>query len=158
MNEDMQKVDVEALRALYKSNPVAGDVLDHFAERERDRSVTLISWIIRVFDVSRADAVSICRSLEDCGCGKFVPGRRGKQSRFEWDVSLMEAGKAASGETEEVHEMGETDDEDDEAEDRVREHLFHLRPDLELRITLPVDFNAAEAERLGAFLKSLPIG
>lgn len=37
-------------------------------------------------------------------------------------------------------------------------HRFYLRSDLEIEIQLPADFDVAEAERVAAFVKTLPFG
>ncbi|MBP1862202.1 hypothetical protein [Rhizobium herbae] len=37
------------------------------------------------------------------------------------------------------------------------QHSFHLRPDLQIKIELPVDLTEREAERLARFIQSLPV-
>ena len=38
------------------------------------------------------------------------------------------------------------------------DHPFHLRADLQIVVSLPVDLTEREAERLGKFVQSLPVG
>jgi len=49
----------------------------------------------------------------------------------------------------------EASDEDESEQDSL-EHRFHLRPELQVIIELPVDFSPQEAERLAAFIRALP--
>lgn len=98
MNKSVADSVIKAIRLLYKENPIAQQLFDMNAERERDASASSLDVISRKLDISRGDAVALARCLEDAGCGKFKVGRRGSASRFEWAYSCIGLGKAAAGE------------------------------------------------------------
>src|SRR4051812_3246182 len=105
--------DISAIRNLYASSPVARAVLDHFAARTNSSSKTTLNRLMATLqseghDVVRSDVRQVLRSLESANCGRFVVGRKGHPSRFVWGVSLVDAGRAASGETSSVSALRET--------------------------------------------------
>lgn len=155
-------VNIEGLRDMYRQNPVARAFLDHAAQRERDRAETTVDRIHAVLkgegsDPSRAEVVSIFQLLETLGCGKFIIGRRGKASRFAWSASIADVGRAAVGEQQTVSEIPETASEAIEASAELLAHRYYLRPEMMVSIDLPVDLTMFEADRLAAFIKSLPM-
>ena len=153
-------VNVDALRGLYKSNVIARAFLDHAARRERDRAEITVERAQTILrdegvEASRGDVVSLYQQLEELGCGKFIVGRWTKHSRFAWSVSVVSVGKAAAGEQPSVAEVPETSVDSEEMESLS--HSYHLRPETTVTIELPVDLSAHEAERLAAFIKTLPM-
>ena len=71
----------------------------------------------------------------------------------------MSVGDAAAGKREEIEELRAGDDELETDEGRnLLEHAFHLRKDLTVTLELPADLTQPEAERLAAFVLSLPFG
>jgi hypothetical protein len=108
---------------------------------------------------NRAEIVALMKALEDVGVGKFVHGRSGHPSRFEWSTSLKSVGQAAVGEAVELEDIeGELEDDDQTEEEEVEtvEHSFKLRPELDIALVLPEDLTVREAERLATFIRSLP--
>jgi hypothetical protein len=97
-------------------------------------------------EISRLEVVEFLRKLQETGIGRFVVGRRGHPSRFEWldrpaaAQGLPSSNGAARGSSTES----------------TIEHRFVLRPGLEIAIALPSDFSVGEAERLATFVRSLP--
>ncbi len=57
------------------------------------------------------------------------------------------------------HDQGlpAAEEDGEEATSNFLEHYFNLRVDYQLELTLPVDLTIAEADRLAAFIKSLPL-
>jgi hypothetical protein len=154
-------VNIEGLRELYKSNLIASSFLDHAAQRERDRGETSVERAQTILrdegtEASRGQIVDFYQRLEQLGCGKFIVGRWNKHSRFSWSVSIVSVGKAAAGEQEVVHNIPETGAESAEEVDSL-DHSFHLRPGTSVSIELPIDLTTQEAERLAAFIKTLPM-
>jgi hypothetical protein len=158
-------IDIGTLRSLYQSSPVAKAALDHFAAREKRRwetTVERLQGIVRqeLTDVSRGDIIEIFRMLESANCGRFVVGRRGHLSRFEWSSNLIAVGKAAAGEPMSAEEMAGDDGdpvlEEDDDERFTVSHHFRLRPDLEISLCLPPDLTTQEASRIADFVRTLP--
>ena len=154
-------VDLDGVRRLYGGDEAAQALLDHLAGRERDRRVTpvdrLLVNVAREGTVlSRGELIRVLRLLEELGCGRFVPGRRGHKSRFEWEASLVSVGQVAAGEAEEFEDAPEDTGINDEVD--LIGHSFQLRRDLPVEIELPADLTASEADRLASFIKTIPFG
>jgi hypothetical protein len=153
--------NVDGLREFYKKNAVARWFLDHAAQRERGRAETSVErtqGILKEHDheVSRGDIVDLYQALEKLNCGKFIPGRRGRPSRFAWTESIVSVGKAAAGEPEVISSAPEPAAAAVEVSETLT-HAYHLRPDTQVTIELPTDLSLQEAERLAAFIKTLPM-
>jgi hypothetical protein len=154
---------MSGLKALYRENRVAQQMLDHFASRRNDSTATKLDRALtllagRGIVASRAQVREVFRELEKLGCGKYVMGRRGWPSRFEWSVGLVSVGQAASGEEVEIEEVTPqaAAEADDDAAGEALEHVFQLRPALPVTLTLPADLTPTEASRLSDFIRTLP--
>ncbi len=102
MNDDFQPVIVKAVQTLYERNPQAKKLFDWTASLKNDAAETSIERLISVLDISRKSAVALAQELEEAGCGRFIIGRKGARSRFEWRFSRVSLGQVAAGETEEI--------------------------------------------------------
>jgi hypothetical protein len=154
-------IDIGKLRSLYKRNPAARKLLDHFADRTNNATETKVDRILHIMkhdgnEISRSEVIDVFRELEDLECGEFVTGRKGWPSRFVWTVGLVGLGKVASGERSELENTTPKTTEEEEAENL--RHSFLLRPDLTITFDLPNDFTIREATRLARFVESLPFG
>lgn len=153
MNEQI----ASSLKDLYRSSPVARAFLDHAAQRSYAQQETKVDRALANVNAgghqfSRKDIIDLFQKLEAMECGHFITGRRGQESRFAWEVSLTSAGKAATGETPSVESI----DEAETASDNLS-HTYYLRSDRLIKLDLPIDLTTREAERLAAFIKSLPL-
>lgn len=158
-------IQPERLKALYASDTTARVLFEHLARRQRDRSETTVDRLLVQLSehgIRRSDLIRVLRGLEDLGCGRYIEGRWGYKSRFQWEVSLTSVGKVACGQQENVEPLGPPDeaadvdvDVEEETDEGIR-HIFHLRPSWTIELVLPEDFSTKEAERLSAFIKALP--
>ncbi len=168
-------MDINKLRQSYSVNAELAAICDELGNRTNNQKVTKLKPFLALLNRDRAEAIkqwkliAAFRELETCGCGEYVEGRHGHPSRFVWNaeygsLSICKAvfGEAlqTSPEMTEEHD-GSTQDiaaGDASTDDQTRlDHYFNLRADYQLEITLPVDLSVAEAERLAAFIKSLPL-
>jgi hypothetical protein len=154
--------DIEKLKQLYRTDKVAQFFLEHAAGRQRNQSETTVDRAIQILrndgnDVSRQQLISTFQQLEECGCGQFVAGRRGFQSRFVWSTAMISVGRAATGEQEEIEELSDTASPAETKNDWIT-HSFHLRPGLTLELDFPADLTTDEAIRISRFVRSLPFG
>jgi hypothetical protein len=107
--------------------------------------------------VERLDLVKELKAFEGRGFGRFIVGRRGKASRFE-------PSKAATAAAPENGERAEASATTSYVEAESTEpvpmgqilHRFNLRPNFEVEIRLPDDLSEREAERLAAYIRTLP--
>jgi hypothetical protein len=154
-------IDVERLKDLYQRNAAARLILDQAARRQRNQSETKVDRLMAVLaaeghEVSRGDIIDALRSLENLNAGQFVTGRRGWPSRFIWNVGMVSVGKAAAGEPQEIETIP-SENSEEPPESAMLAHSFYLRVDTPVTIELPFDLTKAEAERLAAFIRTLPI-
>lgn len=169
------RINVEMLRDVYDNDDAAGVIFDDLAERNRNHRETSPESVMAILyqndlSVDRADVIAFFRKLEAAGCGKYIEGRRGHRSRFQWYAKMIDVAVAAQGGEPTVSEIGPDDDTfiDDEDEDSLEEgeeeeepegtitHQFVLRPDFSIRINLPSDLKTGEAARISDWIKTLP--
>lgn len=65
--------------------------------------------------VSRQDVISVMKSLDELKLGRFIVGRRGAESRFEFWTSRVQLGQAAMGQIDRIdidEEIVELEEED----------------------------------------------
>ena len=102
MTDDFQPATAQAIQALYEANPHAKKLFDWTASLKKDAAETSLERLTSVLDISRKSAVALAHELEEAGCGRFIVGRKGARSRFEWHYSRVSLGQVAAGETEEI--------------------------------------------------------
>jgi hypothetical protein len=81
--------DLAGLSAAYNEDSNVRLILDHFADRQRNRNITeleaLLGILARAGTPSEKPAlINAFRRLDALGVGRFVTGRRGHATRFEW--------------------------------------------------------------------------
>lgn len=167
MNSNIHNNTVSILKTLYRDDVSAKAILDYFSTRKKAMSVSSVDRIGFKSKVAYAEVVRVFKELAAAGCGTFLNGRKGYKSRMEWDYSLVSLGLVARGEAAipEPIDPSSVEEEDDlvtglvdegGVEDGNLPHAFQLRPDTTLHFSLPADLTAREAERLAAFIRSLP--
>ena len=156
-------VDLDRLKELYQKGPAARAMLDNFAGRERNRTETKVDNLLYLMvenrPITRGEIIQVFHELGNIGCGSFVVGRKGHASRFQWTVGLPSVGKAAAGEDLLLDVISEEEREEEAAgipEGERKPYSFPLRPNLDVRLELPLDLSSVEAARLSDFIKSLP--
>jgi hypothetical protein len=82
-------IDIPALRSAYQEDETLKLILDHFAGRQRNQNITEVDALVSALhrsDISlhRSLIVRAFRSLDALGIGRFITGRRGHATRFEW--------------------------------------------------------------------------
>ncbi len=110
-----------SIRALYDENPHATRLFDWTASLERDAYETTVERLSQKLEISRGEAISLARKLEEAGCGRFIVGRKGWSSRFRWEYSRVSLGQVASGEAEELEEASDPISEEDEKASELQE-------------------------------------
>ena len=157
------EIEVERLRELYRTSTAAKAILDDFADRSNNQRVTKVDQILhrlRSIDLTRSAAIATFRELEKCKCGRFIEGRKGHASRFEWSQNSTFVGKAARPEgsdSAEIALVSGIESSRTSSPDGLSPHYFPLRPGVEAKLAIPADFSAREAERLATWVKTLAI-
>lgn len=149
----------DKLRSLYKENAAAKAFFAWIEERERSSRTTKARVAANRTEQPYSEIVDLFRNFDELRLGSFMVGRRGAETRFEWDFDVKSLARIASGKAEDAEEISpdtEDDDVDDEDAEATLEHTFNLRADLTVVVRLPENFTAREADRLAAWIKSLP--
>jgi hypothetical protein len=82
-------IDLVELRTAYQNDSELQLVLDHFASRENNQKVTAVDTLLGALHraktpLPRHALVRVFRSLDALGIGRFIPGRKGNVTRFQW--------------------------------------------------------------------------
>ena len=166
MNGSIKNNVISILGSLYRDDPSAKAILDYFSTRKKAMRVSSVDRIGYKSKVAYPEVVRVFKELASAGCGTFRNGRKGYKSRMEWEYSLVSLGEVAKGEAviPELIDLSSLDDEEDdfevtspeEADEGLITHAFQLRPEMVLHLGFPSDLTAREAERLAAFIRTLP--
>jgi len=104
ISETPGRVDVGGLHVAYAEDPAVRLILDHFASRQRNQNVTEIDALLDALGRAgtpseKSSLIRAFRRLDALGIGRFLAGRRGHATRFEWSgKSLSVRNLATSGE------------------------------------------------------------
>jgi len=153
------------LQALYSESEVTKAFFGILARRTNDAKETRVNRTAKLLEaesvaVTHREITRIMNRLGELGLGRYIPGRHSSPSRFEWSTSAKAAANAAIGQTSDLDlslPPGPEVFEEEDQEVGTLEHRFFLRPELQVVIELPVDFSPQEADRLAAYIKTLPI-
>lgn len=147
-------MNIEKLKAAYGTNVAVKAICDELASRERNQKQTSLERMehhLQGDGLKRREIIAGFRLLEAAECGRYVEGRHGWRSRFEWGDKSLAVASAARGEQAPAQATEEEADDTD-----MIQHSYVLRPDLPVAIVLPDDLTATEAARLAGFLQTLP--
>ncbi|WP_127088298.1 hypothetical protein [Aquabacter cavernae] len=130
------------------------------AQRERDPSATSIENLAKIIRSDRAAAVELARAFQDAQFGKFIVGRRGSVSRFEWWWSATSLAQVALGTDTDIPRVDPTQAGDDEASEEAREKDGDEKPvrtpSPPLMLTIP-QAKEALSRTLGVPVESIEI-
>lgn len=155
------------LKSIYKDDASAKAILDYLATRKKAMQVSTVDRISYTAKVAHQEVVRVFKELANAGCGIFYNGRKGYKSRIEWSYSLVSLAEVAKGQAAlpEPIDLSAVEEEDDEIEGALPAepeaegflpHTFQLRQEVLVRFSLPADLTAREADRLAAFIRTLP--
>lgn len=120
-------------------------------------------------DHVRQRGITALKKLQHCGIGKFMTGRRGKDTRLALIYGSL--GYRILSSAEEVFknefiypesiaavDAPPSPSEKETPQDtKMLDHRFRLRREMELRLELPANLTGHEAERLAGFIRTLPL-
>jgi hypothetical protein len=162
----MEQINIQLLQQTYRRSDKYAAVFDYLAERQRNYRETKPEILVMRMresgtDLERSEIISFFRELETAGCGKYIEGRRGHSSRFEWYAPMNGVGLAAKGEQNLVEGLVASEavppvNVDSLDREESIAHTFYLRPDFPIKILLPKDLRSVEAERIADWVKTLP--
>jgi len=82
-------LDLGGLREAYRQDESVRLIIDYFAGRDRNQNETQLERLKDLLEregsaLSRSAIIRALRSLDMLGIGRFIPGRKGHATRFEW--------------------------------------------------------------------------
>lgn len=107
--------EVKELRRMRKDSKVARAIFGWLSEYQKNTESMMVDkaansariWAgqkyVHEVSVTRSEVISIMRELEYLRLGRFIVGRRGSKSRFEFWTSRVQIGKAAMGQIDEIN-------------------------------------------------------
>jgi hypothetical protein len=93
---------LETLFAMYRTTPAAKKLFDSLARVGAEDNRTTVDELIEDGDISRSDAITVLREIEEAGYGEFKLGRKGHPSRLEWSEDPRSLAERLAGESSEV--------------------------------------------------------
>jgi hypothetical protein len=96
-------VDTLGLRAAYLDDAAVKTIIDHFANRQYNQYVTELDAFCDKLDrtgtpMDKQGVIRGFRRLDALGVGRFLVGRRGQPTRFEWHEKSLTVRKIATDE------------------------------------------------------------
>ena len=147
-----------ALQRLYADSITARSLLDWFSTRERGAKSTKVDRAETVTGQYYYDIITVFKEMDKIGIGTFKVGRKGHDSRMEWDFDIISIGKIAKGDWGTLEPVSR-DAIDDEAPSSNRvdslTHRFNLRKDYIIEIDLPENFDGSDLSRMKNWLDLL---
>lgn len=165
-------IDSNDLNIVMQKHRIAASIVSNFQKGDFDNNTNTVeslqthNWP-NGDKFSRYEIVKFFQDLAVLGYGRFVIGRRGQKTRFEWRINPRELAQALAGETgnrifspQSPTPIAPHNDEVPTAAapmPQTLNHRFILRPDFTVSFILPVDFTAVEARRIQQFIEALPM-
>ena len=166
----MDDQTIAQLRDLAKSSPEYEYFFNVLSAKDRNQAVTTIDNFLAACDKEKLGrneqasaklARDFFKELSQLNLGQLRIGRHGGKTRFLWSEALKHVAAAVgSNHTPEnrnaTNVVGIPATSNQEGL-RIISHTYVLRENLLVSLALPIDFSSAEAERLSAFIKTLPL-
>ena len=164
MNSSLNAGTIDTLRQMYGSDDSFKRLMDWFSERQKNSREMPVRVAGYRTGLSEGEVKRIFQQIETLGCGRYVKGSRGYESRMRWDKSIISIAAAAKGEAKSI-EVAPASIQDALEDEEVTaaaipkgfiEHTYALRPGVSVTIALPADLTTREAERIAAYIQTLP--
>lgn len=152
------EVDYDALKALVVQDNSVRAIFESLLQRKYARTEVPVHRIETQAHISYEDTVKAFRALERVGAGVYKEGRRNHPARFKWSGNMLEIVREVLGRHIGPAELHPTETRKiRQRAPAVIEHHFYLRQgEAAIALELPADLSVMEADRLAAFIKSLP--
>ncbi len=181
MADHLSRAITAAIRRIAGGHRKFAPFFSWLAEQPEGTRETELDTIESGAGLSRLQAVALCKQLQDASVGRSVAGRRGRASRIEWSADPRAIG-AALAQADGVTRADEAEGPDSEELSPARtrssstlqrqapaptpapthperededQHLFRLRQDRQVRLSLPMELTQGEAARLADFVRAL---
>ncbi|MFV8752245.1 hypothetical protein ACNOYE_16985 [Nannocystaceae bacterium ST9] len=177
----MVRPNIVVLRQLHQTLPAAQKMFAMLAEQPELGDHITVDELIDNLELGRRNAVDLLREVAEAGAGEFRLGRKGHPSRLVWSTDPRSVVDGVLSRQAESAKPEPLDDDPGAQVQSQREppppfeperpngrahdfpastpktidHVFVLRPDLRISVTLPIDLGAREAAVLGDWIRNL---
>ena len=141
-----------------KKNTPAYAIADFLYRCEEVYLISSVSYVSEETGIDYQEVLHFFRILDEREFGSFIVGRKGNDSRIKWNYNHISIGGFLLGKLSELQTPPPSSlsyDGGSQPSDNIA-HSFHLRPDFQLDITLPVDFDHRDSTRLCKWLDTIP--
>lgn len=163
MNSHISSLTSQKLSQHYKSNINLKLLVDWLALKQNDSRTLKAKVAAYSVEKSEPEMREVFKIFKSLGLGTYITGRKGGETRFEFNCSSRSLKSAAEKDIPaepidvKTADLDASDDEQDNVQNSLLKHSFNLRSDFMVSFNLPGDFSAKEAARFSAFISSLPI-
>jgi len=150
--------DQTFLKEHLKKNTSAHAIADFLYRCEEVYLTSSVSFVSEETGIDYQEVLHFFRLLDEREFGSFIVGRKGNDSRIKWKFNHISIGGFLLGKLSELKKPPPDSvdyDGGSQPSDKIA-HSFHLRPDFQLDITLPADFNQRDLSRLCKWLDTIP--
>ena len=155
----IKKRNANALRHASIKLNFADNLFSYLAYAPKHYKTNSVAYLQKHCEADYYELVKILKFLDEQRFGEFVVGRKGNESRISWKFHPRDIGRVALKKAEFLRPVPKKLDDYDGGEvsllDQVA-HTFRLRPDYQLQINLPSDFDTIDASRLKRWIDTLP--
>ena len=136
----------------------AKPLLDHLAFAEDHYKISSVQFLVEATQCDYYEIVKFLKNLDAHGLGQFIVGRKGKDSRIEWKYHPQSLGGLLLSSSAVLQPIPQDLEEYDGGIETIEliEHSFFLRPDYNVKIQLPSDFNRSDQNRFEKWLDTIP--
>jgi len=141
-----------------KKNVSAHAIADFLYRSEKVFLTSSVSYISEETGADYQEVLNFFRLLDEKSFGSFIVGRKGNDSRIKWEYDHNSIGGFLLGKSTELKKATSNSisyDGGSQPSDKIA-HSFHLRPDFQLEILLPNDFDHRDLNRLCKWLETIP--
>lgn len=151
----MRGPNIVVLRELQQTLPAAKKLFAALAEQTDQTDWITVDELIDALELGRRNAVDLLRALAEADAGEFRLGRKGHPSRLVWSTDPRQLVARVLARDTKPSEPEPTIEPASEFRSASVDHVFVLRPELRIHLSLPSDLSSREAAALGDWVRNL---
>ena len=158
----VKTINLSVLREIMEANFLIKRIINKLVKNYEEITITEIQELVTSPEnqFSRWDVIEALKKLQGLGFLYFISGRKGRQSRTVWNVSIRKLNLASRDNA--IEELEITSNKYNTQTVKIKKekgntykHSFQLRPDFKINISLPKNLQKEEITRLSTFITTL---
>ena len=156
-------INLNDLRVAMEENSLIKRIINKLVKNYEEITITEIQELVTSPEnqFSRWDVIEALKKLQGLGFLYFISGRKGRQSRTVWNVSIRKLNLASRDNA--IEELEITSNKYNTQTVKIKKEKgtthrrsFQLRPDMKINLSLPKNIQKEEIIRLSTFITTLP--